>query len=400
MKPTDHATNPYATPQHEPGATASASDFEPVRRIPFVGPVSRSSLWHGFRPCISWPVLGFFALCGTICLAASPVDFYWPWRPRFYDDWVGELAGVGAVGFLLMAIWHVLQTCSSLGLLQRERQLLQEAPRMYDGDRSGWLDQEGLAIGHHDSTLRLRWQALCFFRANEFAMLLGWGNGATGSTILTPEMFETVDEYERVSQILPSKVTPALSAELIQLRPLHLPDDLLSEWPADDQTLGIVRQDVCFGAGIWYLLREVPLATLRASKQLNAFCAAMIVVTLIFVPQPTAVLGTIIAGWLMLQILAILISIYTAQNCLWFRKERMTSIEWRFTDNCVAVASTVGFYVCPMKDLRLVRRRPDRLWMASGASNTDYELRREDFATPEQFDRVADRLQQLSSSAS
>jgi hypothetical protein len=379
---TDQPPNPYASPQSDTALSAAGTDeLADGQRIAFRGRVSRSAVRGALQPRASWVGVAMLLFGSCICLATGPVNILTASTPAStagFDPLV-QLLGIVGLGLLFAAIWGLLHALTPLGIWRNERKLLRQSPHVYDVEVSGRIAEEGIYLREDDGESWFHWLAMVFVQVRPSMIQITWGNGASGTTVLTRNMFGSGDEFSRAGRLLSDRVANPIDRRLVELNDFYLPAAALASAPAAVDTRATVEQRITYGQAIGPLLCQVPTAVVLGTTPLHVYFATLLSLSLLADSAALPTPAWIVGSWLALQLGMMLLSLYYARDLIALRRKRLMAMQWRFTDREVHVATTVGYQRNYLSDFQLRKANLREIILHQRATRMTSHLKRDKF---------------------
>lgn len=395
--PSSPETNPYLSPaDDEPRRVEqSTASMHTGERIGFHGKVNRLALVSVLRGRLSWAGLGTLLVGALICLAASPEGFLTPFTAkRRLVDPLSEQMGLVGLGFVVLAVWHVIYSCTGLGLRQKERYLLRQDPDLYSSTLSGAVTVDYFYLNEHGMESWLCWPTLNHLQIADQVMLMEWGSGATGTTVLTLDMFANGDAFERAAKWLRQSATHQFDHDaLSDLEDFFLPDNGMT-WPDAKDTLGECEQNMTYGDGTRSVLWQIPVSIFRNSVPLHAFFLTMLLLSAFFSSSFATTATGLVAIWASIVLLAMIISLFQTRHFLLHRDDRLMKTRTRFTQQDVHITSTVGYFRIAVERFVVRNYSADEVLLElRNLESSANRIQRSDFRTNEEWVRVRELFQ-------
>lgn len=401
--------NPYASPADvAPTVSHRLGDGQ---RIRFSGVPSRVEVLTSLRGRFSWPVMAILGVGALVCLQLSPSAFLNPLQrtsQRYRPDAMGELLGVIGVGLVALAVWHIVGCCTSWLALRREARILRQTPALYDVSISGWLSEECIYIREDGAEAWLSWQGVGSYQAGERLVLIDWGTGAGGSTILTASMFHSTAEF-RLARNAMSALSPEASGfrQLADLDEYFQPDCLhaggaaqseAAEMESIDARADHVSSDngaspvigtaesVMTKRSAWRsVVKQIPEMLLAGSISIHAYFGFLLLVAFALTRNQLFCCSVVAGAWAAIFLLA---AILTIANVAWLVRDpggRLISTRTEFLRDSVRVSTTTGHWRVAVSELSGRVMGEEKLVLKHRASGASSKFTRVAFASDHEW---------------
>ena len=352
--------NPYAPPDGDANEQAEKRPLRPGERIHFSGTVSRSVLIASLRSRLSWPGLAALGVGALICLSVAPAGFLNPLR-RFERTWVlsyrpdtlGEQLGLIGIGFLMLAGWHLICSCSSWNMLRRERQLLRRTPALYQQSVQGWISDECMHLREGDSEAWISWAGVSHYEVGDQLILIDWGAGNTGNTFLTEAMLGSREQFIQAARSLRAFIGHDADYQRFGDLPrfFHPPEVVVAVQPDDliaESETEVSNRDA------WYsVVQQIPQVLLVGGLPLHCYFGCLLLAALLFVDSFATSLVWIVGIWLLVVSLGLLLTLWQHRGLVLNAKRRLIANRTLLTREGLLILTTVGFYRLPLTDFRI-----------------------------------------------
>ena len=374
------APNPYASPQEDPDDLGNESEF--LERIAFRGIVSKLTLRSSLRTGFSWAGFAVLGVGALVCLMNAPPSFLKPFeRPSLlYVDTLSEQLGLVGLGLLTLEFWYLSSVVSGKNIEQREAYLLKQSPHLYSQEKQGWLDDQCFYIREGGVDSWVSWHGVGHFQQGQEILLVDWGPGIGGTSVLSADMFDSTIAYQEAGRQLARKTPRGFYLQRLGELPAHFQcDDFLRLKPNDASIIASSQHTTTHSEAWRRLADQIPREIFQNSKPVHRFFGFMVILALVFVQRWWISIFLLSALWLTIFGLGMAIAYYQMSRLLKRSDERLITTRTSFTDQFVYVQSTVACSRIPIDGFSLVNRTERRLVLQHKDAATKSELLRQDF---------------------
>lgn len=292
-----------------------------------------------------------------ICLSVAPAGFLNPLRRfertlalSYRPDTLGEQLGLIGIGFLMLACWHLLCSCSSWNVLRKESQLLRRTPNLYRQFITGWLSDECVYLRDGDSEAWISWAGVSHYEVGDQLILIEWGAGNAGTTFLTEAMLGSREQFIRAARTIRAFTSHNADYQRFGDMPRYFeaPEVNVSMQPGDlmaESETEVTNRDA------WRsVVKQIPRVIFVGGLPLHCYFACLLLAALLLVDSFLTSLAWLAGIWILVVSLGLILTLWQHRGLVLTAKRRLIASRTLLTRSGVLMLTTVGCYRLPLAD--------------------------------------------------
>ncbi len=328
-----------------------------------------------------------------ICLLSAPPTFLNPWdRPALpFVDTVGEQMGLVGLALISLALWHLYFVAAQRNVDQREAYLLRQSPNLYTHSKQGWFSDDCIFVQEGDVNSWVSWSGVGHFQQGQELLLIDWGPGIGGTSVMTADMFDSTVDYRNAGRLLAAKSPAGFQWHRLGDLPEHfLFPEHTKVRPEAETVIATCDHTTTYRDAWNRVSAKIPTEIFQSSRPLHYFFVYVAVLAIVFVQRWWISLFLLGCFWLFIFGAGVVLAWIQVNRLLRRANQRLLTTRTQFTSDTVHVHSTVAYSMIPIDGFTLVKQHDDRLVIQHKDAATTSELLRSDFVSDADWTSACD----------